>query len=204
MFIVGLTGGIGSGKTTVSDLFAKKGITVVDADVAARTVVEPNTPALKKISDYFGRDILHTDGTLNRAHLRQIVFSDPEKKQWLESLLHPLIGEQINKEFAEATSPFVLFVSPLLVESGQDAICHRVLVVDIPEHLQLERVSQRDNNTHDEVKAIINHQTSRDIRNAKADHIIVNDSDLAALEKKVDELYNKYLQAAEEFKTQNA
>lgn len=200
MFIVGLTGGIGSGKTTVSDLFAKKGITVVDADVAARTVVEPNTPALKKISGYFGSDILQADGTLNRARLRQIVFSDPDKKKWLESLLHPLIGQQINKEFEHATSPFVLFVSPLLVESGQDAICHRVLVVDIPEHLQLDRVSQRDNNTHDEVKAIIKHQTSRDIRNAKADHIIVNDSDLTALEKKVDQLYQQYLKAAKEYK----
>lgn len=200
MFIVGLTGGIGSGKTTVSDLFAEKGITVVDADIAARTVVAPNTPALKEISDYFGNDILQSDGTLNRARLRQIVFSNPEKKHWLESLLHPLIGQQINKELESATSPFVLFVSPLLVESGQDAICQRVLVVDIPEHLQLDRVSLRDNNTHDEVKAIINTQTSRDIRNAKADHIIVNDSDLAALEKKVDQLYQLYLKAAKEYK----
>lgn len=195
-YIVGLTGGIGSGKTAVSDCFAALGIVIVDADVAARTVVEPGTEALRAIRAHFGDGILLADGTLDRAALRQRVFSTPDDKRWLESLLHPLIGTQIMKEISEARSPYVLFVSPLLVESGMNAICQRVLVVDVPESVQVARTMSRDNNSQQQVEAIISSQASREARLAKADDVLENTGSLADLQQQVGTLHARYLQLA--------
>ena len=174
MFIVGLTGGIGSGKTAVSDHLQSLGIDIVDADIASRTVVEPGQPALAKIAEHFGDDILLADQSLDRAALRQKIFSNPDDKQWLEALLHPLIAEEISYQLAKAQSPYAIFVSPLLLEAGQDAICDRILVVDVPEELQIARTTTRDNNDEAQVKRIIASQASRQQRLEKADDIIEN------------------------------
>ncbi len=195
-FIVGLTGGIGSGKTAVSDHFAELGIKVVDADVCARTVVEKGKPALKQIVEHFGAEVLDQNGNLDRAHLRQHVFSDEAARKWLEALLHPLIFEEMWAQLQNANSPYAILVSPLLVESGQTAICQRVLVVDVPEDIQLARTMSRDANSAEQVKAIMATQASREQRLAKADDVIINDADLAALHGKVKQLHQNYLQLA--------
>lgn len=197
-YVIGLTGGIGSGKTAVSDLFAALGIAIVDADLAARAVVEPGTPALAAIAAHFGADILQADGSLDRAQLRQRVFADPAERQWLERLTHPLIREDIARGLSSATSPYVLLVSPLLVESGQSKLTQRVLVVDVPEDLQLQRTMVRDNNPETQVKAIMQAQASRQQRLLYADDVIVNDSTLADLKTNVARLHQHYLQLAAE------
>ena len=200
MFVVGITGGIGSGKTAATDRFAKLGIEIIDADVAARKVVEPGTPALKAIKGHFGPQILLATGELDRPALRQIIFSNNEEKKWLESLLHPLIGEEIMNGLQASRSPYAIFSSPLLFESGQEAICNRVLLVDVPMALQLERTMQRDDNDEAQVKRIIDSQMQREQRLAKADDIICNDRDLSYLYNEVDTLHHQYLQLAKEIK----
>lgn len=195
-YIIGLTGGIGSGKTAVSDCFATKGIKVVDADVCARTVVEPGTPALSAITEHFGRGVLHPDGTLDRKALREVVFADPDERQWLEALLHPLIFNEMWQQLQAASSPYAILVSPLLVEAGQSAMCQRILVVDAPEEVQLARTMSRDSNSAEQVRAIMAAQASRTDRIARADDVIVNDGDLPALHDKVDALHTLYLSLA--------
>lgn len=193
VFIVGLTGGIGSGKTAVSDRFAKLGIKIVDADVCARVVVEPGRPALAQIVDHFGPEVLQADGSLDRARLRQIVFANEAERKWLESLLHPLIFEEMWSQLQSANSPYAILVSPLLVEAGQNAICQRILVVDVPEDVQLARTMARDANSAEQVKAIMASQASRDARLAKADDVITNDSSLESLWQQVDQMHQRYL-----------
>ncbi len=195
-FVIGLTGGIGSGKTQVSDYFAKLGIDIVDADICSRIVVEPGKPALEEIVNRFSHAILDKTGNLNRAKLRKIIFKDPGEKQWLESLLHPLIFEEIMGQLQAASSPYAILVSPLLVEAGQNHFCQRVLVVDVPEDIQLARTMQRDDNSEEQVKAIMASQASRQQRIDYADDIISNDSNLESLYRKVDELHQRYLEYA--------
>lgn len=192
-YVIGVTGGIGSGKTAVSDYFAQLGITVVDADVAARVVVERGRPALAQVAEHFGAHILQADGSLDRAQLRAAIFKDPAERQWLEGLLHPLIRQEIKDGLNNATSPYALLVSPLLVESGQHKLTQRVLVVDVPEELQLQRTVNRDSNTPEQVKAIMAAQASRQQRLDSADDVIVNDGTLAQLHQQVDALHLKYL-----------
>lgn len=198
MFIVGITGGIGSGKTAVSDRFEEKGITVVDADICSRVVVEPGRPALKSISEHFGKEILNTDGTLDRAKLREIIFKDSDAKQWLEALLHPLIGEELINQLNSASSDYVILASPLLIESGQNLLCDKVIVVDVPEILQVERTVNRDNNSIDQVKKIIASQASREQRLEKASDVIVNDQGLDHLDREVERLHKQYITDAKE------
>jgi dephospho-CoA kinase len=195
--IVGLTGGIGSGKTAVSDRFEQRGITIIDADVASRVVVEPGRPALAQITEHFGENILQPDGSLDRAALRAEIFSKPEQKHWLESLLHPLIGEEIFSQLCAATSPYVLFVSPLLIEAKQTAMCDQIIVVDVPEAVQIERTMARDNNDKEQVEAIMASQTSREQRLAYADEIIENWHGFEALDNTIDELHQHFLRLAE-------
>ena len=197
MFVVGLTGGIGSGKTAASDHFKTLGIEIVDADVASRVVVEPNTPALKKIAEHFGPDILSPDQSLNRAKLRELIFSNPEEKQWLENLLHPLIRQHITHSLQTATSPYVIFVSPLLVESGQETLCDRLLVIDVPQDLQLKRTMQRDSNDAEQVKRIMASQADRNDRLQKATDVIENTAGLKQLQQKVETLHQQYLAQAQ-------
>jgi dephospho-CoA kinase len=196
-YIVGLTGGIGSGKTAVSDCFSELGVKVVDADVCARIVVEPGKPALQSIIGRFGSQILNIDGTLDRARLRQIVFADELDRKWLEQLLHPLIFDEMWSQLQSAESPYAILVSPLLIEAGQNALCQRILVVDVPEEIQLARAMTRDSNSGEQIKAIMAAQTDRNTRNAAADDVLVNDSDLASLSKAVKKLHDHYLSLAQ-------
>lgn len=196
MFVVGLSGGIGSGKSAASNRFEQLGIDVIDADLASRAVVEPGLPALKKIAAHFGADILLADGNLDRAALRQKIFSDPEAKQWLEGLLHPLIAQYISDKLADAASPYAVFVSPLLIESGQQAWCDVLLIIDISEQLQIERTSLRDDNDAAQIKRIIASQASREQRLAAASDVIDNSAGLSELERQVDQLHQKYLTMA--------
>lgn len=198
MFIVGLTGGIGSGKTAASDYFSELGIDVVDADIASRTVVEAGKPALQNIAEHFGGDILLADGTLDRALLRAKIFSNPDEKTWLEALLHPLIAEQVRSELEAASSDYAIFVSPLLIESQQDRICDRVLVIDVPEELQVTRATQRDHNDAAQVKRMIASQATREQRLEKATDVVVNTSTLQALHKELGLLHQHYQQLAAE------
>lgn len=195
-YIVGLTGGIGSGKSAAAERFRALGIKVVDADVCARIVVEPNKPALKTIAEHFGSEILQADGTLDRAALRQKIFADEAERKWLEALLHPLIFEEMWSQLQSAPSPYAILESPLLIEAGQLAICQRVLVVDAAEETQLARTTARDNNSVAQVKAIMAAQATRQQRNAKADDIVSNDGDLASLHQAIDKLHQHYLSLA--------
>lgn len=196
MFVLGVTGGIGSGKSAVTARFEALGIEVVDADVAARTVVAAGQPALNKISQRFGSNILLANGELDRAALRKIVFDNPSERKWLEALTHPLIREEIVKGLQSAQSPYVILVSPLLIESGQFHFTQRILVVDVPESTQVERTCARDNNDAAQVQAIIDAQINRTERLAKADDIIENTLGLDHLDREVARLHDQYLSLA--------
>jgi|TARA_B110000091_G_scaffold187622_1_gene208945 dephospho-CoA kinase len=173
-FIVGLTGGIGSGKTTVANMFADLGVDIIDADLIAREVVQPNSKALIAIAQYFGNDYINEDGQLNRSLLRTNIFSHPDNKLWLNNLLHPLISQNIMSALAVSQSVYCLLVAPLLLENQLDKLVKAVLVIDTSEALQLSRTLSRDTSTKEEVQAIINSQISRADRVAAADHIIDN------------------------------
>lgn len=202
MFVLGLTGGIGSGKSAVAACFKKYGIKVVDADIAARKVVEPGMPALQAIAEHFGEHVLQTDGTLDRTALRSIVFNDALQRQWLEQLLHPAIGEWIASEIASATSAYVILESPLLLETEQRKSTQRTLVVDVSKELQIERATARDDNSREQIEAIIAAQLPRKERLARADDVIDNSGSLADLESAVDTLHQQYLTIAATFNGQ--
>ncbi len=192
--VVGLTGGIGSGKSTVAKLFAKRGITVIDADQCSRLVVEPGRPALESIRAHFGPEILQANGTLDRPKLRKIIFENAGEKQWLEQLLHPIIFEEILRQLKQAPGNYAILESPLLIEAGQNHICQRILVVDIKEEEQVRRAMQRDNNSRELIESIMKTQVSRSDRLSQADDVIDNsDSDTKKLEDQVDLLHKKYL-----------
>lgn len=196
MLVIGVTGGIGSGKTAATDHFQSLGITVVDADLASRVIVEPGRPALKAIEEHFGASVIAADGTLDRRALREIVFAKPEERKWLEQLTHPLIGQEIASQIQNSESEYTILASPLLLESSQHHLAKRVLVIDVPESVQVERTITRDNTTEDGVKAIIAAQMKRQDRLAKADDVIVNDQDLAQLQQEVEKLHQTYLEMA--------
>ena len=198
MFVVGLTGGIGSGKSAVADRFVKNNITAVDADIVSRLVVKPGTDALAQIGEHFGETILQPDGELDRTQLRARIFADKDAKTWLESLLHPLIGLEVHRQLETAQSPYVLLVSPLLVETGQTAICDCVVVVDVTESVQIERTVRRDSNSEEQVQRIIASQATRERRMQAASDVIDNSGSLAALDDKVDALHQKFLRLASE------
>ena len=197
MLIIGLTGGIGSGKSAVSDKFKSLGITVVDADVAARTVVEPGQPALAEIERHFGSNILNQAGVLDRAQLREIMASDSEERVWLESVLHPKIGEQIAKELNESTSPYTIYVAPLLLETNSQKMCSRVLVVDVPKEIQIQRTAERDKVSEIQIEKIVAVQMEREERLEKADDVLVNTGTIKELEEQVVKLHQKYLEMGE-------
>lgn len=192
-WILGLTGGIGSGKSAVATHFGNLGVHLVDADHAARWVVEPGRPALAQITEHFGSDVLQADGQLDRATLRQRIFEHPEERRWLENLLHPLIGEEIVRDLASAQSPYAILVSPLLIESGQHRMTQRVLVVDAPEAVQIQRTMARDKVSEEQVGAILKAQASREKRLEAADDVLVNDRDLKWLQREVERLHAFYL-----------
>ncbi|MCU1718127.1 dephospho-CoA kinase [Pseudomonas sp. 5P_3.1_Bac2] len=192
-WILGLTGGIGSGKSAVAQHFIDLGIHAVDADHAARWVVEPGKPALAQIVAHFGSEVLQADGQLNRAALRQKIFSDPQQRRWLEALLHPLIAQEIAHSLAQAQSPYAILVSPLLIESGQYKLAQRILVVDAPEQLQIQRTMSRDQSSQEQVEAILKVQASRERRLSQAHDVLVNDRDLNWLRSEAQRLHDFYL-----------
>jgi len=192
-WILGLTGGIGSGKSAVAEQFGRLGVHWVDADHAARWVVEPGKPALQRIVEHFGDAVLTPTGELNRAALRAQVFGNADERKWLEQLLHPLIRQEIAEHLARAQSPYSILVSPLLIEAGQYRQTNRVLVVDVPESLQVQRAMRRDQSSEAQIRAILNAQASREDRLRHADDVLVNDRDLAWLEAEVQRLHDFYL-----------
>lgn len=193
MFVVGLTGGIGSGKTAVTRCFESLGVPVIDADIVAREVVAAGTPALQAIAARHGQTILQDDGNLNRAKLREIVFKDPGERRWLEQLTHPLIRQGIIHGLQNAKAPYSILVSPLLIESGQAQLCQRILVVDVSRDTQIERTMQRDHNNRQQVESIINAQISREQRLAHADDVINNEADITQLADTIARLHQTYL-----------
>jgi dephospho-CoA kinase len=196
-FVVGITGGIGSGKSAVTDYLEIKGITVVDADKVARVVVEPGTSGLAAIAEHFGRFILLPNGMLDRAALRKIVFDKPDERKLLEGITHPLIREEIARQLSEAGSPYVVLASPLLLESGQSSFADYVVVVDVPESVQLSRTMTRDGNSEQLVKSIMAVQLDRETRLARSDTSISNEGTLEELHTRVDALHTDLLRRAQ-------
>ena len=197
-YIVALTGGIGSGKSTVANAFADLGINVIDADIIARQVVEPGAPALHAIADHFGANMIAADGTLQRRALRERIFANPEEKNWLNALLHPLIQQETQHQIQRATSPYVL----LLVENSLYKKANRVLVVDVSPETQLKRTMQRDDVTREHVEQILAAQATREARLAVADDVIDNNGAPDAIASDVARLHAYYLQLASQFVSQ--
>ncbi len=193
---VGLTGGIACGKSTVANLFAALGASIVDTDVLAREVVAPGSPLLPRISGHFGDQVLQKDGSLDRARLRELVFANPAERQWLESLTHPAIREFTDARCESATGRYVIVAIPLLVETQGAKRFDRVLVVDCDPALQLARVQARDGSTSREAAQILAAQASREQRLAVADDVILNNGDIAALRDQVEKLHRQYSAAA--------
>ncbi|QYK01109.1 dephospho-CoA kinase [Shewanella psychrotolerans] len=196
-FIVGLTGGIGSGKTTVANLFAELGVTLVDADIVSREVVAKGSTGLNKIVEHFGSSILLPTGDLDRAALRERIFSNSQEREWLNSLLHPMIREEMLAQLKKATSPYAILVVPLLFENGLDRLVNCTLVVDISPALQTKRTMDRDSVSAEQVQNIIASQASRADKLARADDVIDNQGTISALKSKVALLHNKYLKLAD-------
>jgi len=192
-WILGLTGGIGSGKSAAAQHFVDLGVDLIDADHAARWVVEPGRPALAQIAEHFGAGVLQPDGQLDRSALRKLIFEVPDERRWLEALLHPLIAEEIRSHLARAQSPYAILVSPLLIESGQYTMTQRVLVIDVPQSLQIQRTLQRDGISEEQMQAILKAQATREDRLRHADDVLVNDQDLARLHAEVERLHHFYL-----------
>lgn len=193
MLKVGLTGGIGCGKSTVAKIFANFNIPVLDADEIAHRLVEKGQPALAQIRQEFGASILNPDGSLNRKELKELIFSDPRQKQKLESILHPLIYKTLQAELEQLDAPYCILSIPLLFETDMAHFVDRVLVIDCPVETQIERVKTRDNLSIERIQSIIDHQVSRAFRKAKADDLIDNSSNDYRLAEQVKKLHNLYL-----------
>ena len=192
MLVVGLTGGIGSGKTAVSDRFAQYGVPVIDTDLLARELVEPGQPALATIVAEFGSDCLDERGQLRRAHLRERVFADPAGRRRLEAILHPRIRALARERIAASSAPYCLVVIPLLAETGMTDLVDRVLVGDVPEVEQIRRVMARDRVDEARARRILAVQAQRAQRLALADEILDNGGDLDHLDRQVTDLHQRY------------
>lgn len=193
MLRIGLTGGIGCGKSTVADLFAARGVPVIDADVIAREMVAPGQPAQAAIIAAFGSEILNAEGALDRVRLRERVFADSKQRLQLEAILHPRIRAEMTTRIATLNAPYVMLVIPLLFEAAQTDMVDRVLVVDVSPDVQRERVAARDAFSQQQIEAVLTAQLDREHRIERADDVIDNSGDLAALEQQVDTLHRKYL-----------
>ena len=201
-YTVALTGGIGSGKSTVADEFAHLGVTVIDADIIARQVVEPGTPALLAIAERFGPQMLNDDGCLNRRRLRERIFAHSEDKAWLNALLHPLIQQETRRQMQASTSPYLLWVVPLLVENRLTDKADRILVVDVPKETQIERTIRRDGVSREHAEHILAAQATREQRLAAADDVIENMGSADAVASHVARLHEKYLMLASQAASQ--
>jgi dephospho-CoA kinase len=193
---VALTGGIASGKTTVADLFAALGVPVIDTDVIARQVVEPGQPALAAVVAAFGPDVLDAEGRLDRRRMRERIFADPTARQQLNAILHPAIRTEMERQSRDAGGPYQVLVIPLLTEGGRRDHVDRVLLVDVPEALQVERLMWRDGVTREQAQASLNAQATRAERLALADDVVRNTGRAEDLREEVKELHEKYLKLA--------
>ena len=193
VFVVGLTGGIGSGKSAATAIFEKLGIDIIDADEVARDVVEVGSEGLRQIAEHFGETILLEDGSLNRAALREKVFAAEEEKHWLNGLLHPLIRSRMQQLISESTSPYCILSVPLLVENKLTKMCNHVVVVDCPEAIQLERALKRDGSTEQTIKSIMASQATRKERIDAANDVLDNSTTLEALASQISTLHQKLL-----------
>src|SRR3990167_9062508 len=194
MLVVGLTGGIGSGKTTVAKLFAQHGIPIIDADKVAREITTAKSSAFQQIVTYFYEKITLANGELDRSKLREIIFSNPKQRLWLENLLHPLIRKEMEKQIKKLSSPYCLAIIPLLLEVEFYSFINRILVIDTAEHLQIKRVNARDQIPLSQIEAILKTQAKRQDRVNKAQDIITNNGKLDDLIPQVDKLHKKYLE----------
>jgi dephospho-CoA kinase len=197
MYVVGLTGGIGSGKTAASDYLHSLGIDVVDADIVARDVVAIGQPALAQIAQHFGTAVLLADGSLNRSALRTIVFNNADERKVLETITHPAIRQEILQQLTASVSPYTLLVSPLLFESGQYQFAHRNLVIDASEDLQRQRAALRDGVSSEQINRIMAAQLTRTERNRRADDIVINHGDLNDLYQQLHAVHQQYLQLSQ-------
>lgn len=196
MLVVGLTGGIGSGKTTVAKLFERYRVPIIDADVIARDVIRPNTPAFEAIVEHFSQQILNQEKHIDRPKLRQIIFKTHDERKWLETLLHPIITEEITQRLKTINAPYVIVVIPLLIEAHTYHFIDRILIVDASMENQIQRVIKRDNVSFEDVIAILELQARRETRLAKADDLIINNDSLENLEPQVERLHQTYSQMA--------
>jgi dephospho-CoA kinase len=194
---IGLTGGIGSGKTAASDHFARLGAEVIDTDLLSRELVEPGQAALREIADSFGEQVLTAGGHLDRTRLGELVFGSPEARQQLEGILHPRIRDAMLLRAEQSKAPYVVFVIPLLFETGQQTLVDRVLLIDVPEDLQRARVAARDQLDDAQITRIMDAQTDRKTRLRDADDIVCNDGDIATLHAEIEKLHRKYMDQVE-------
>lgn len=190
---IALTGGIGSGKSTVSNIFAHLGVKIIDTDIIARDLVKPGQDAYKKILAHFGEAILQADKTLNRQKLRKIIFQNSDERLWLEAVLHPLIRHCAEQEAQNAIAPYLILVIPLLNQNNRYPFIDRVLLVDVSQETQINRVRARDQNDETIIKAILASQLDREARLALADDVILNEGDIEALQVKVEALHQEYM-----------
>ena len=195
-FRVALTGGIASGKSTVADLFAALGVPVIDTDVIAREVVEPGRPALAQVAEAFGADVLDADGRLDRKRMRERIFADADARRRLEAILHPAIRAEMERQSQAAGGPYQVLVIPLLAEGGRRDHVDRVLLVDVPEELQIQRVMWRDGVSHGEAQASLNAQATRAQRLAMADDVLRNTGRVDDLREQVAKLHQQFLRLA--------
>ncbi len=200
MLVIALTGGIGAGKTTVSERFAELGVPVIDSDLLAREQVQPGSAGLEEIIRRFGPEVLASSGELDRDRLRRLIFRDPAAKKHLEAILHPRIRAQMQRRISEIDSPYIVLAIPLLVENAQMDLADRVLVVDAPEEFQIERVCHRDRQSIEEVRAILRTQSSRAERLGVADDLITNDGSLRKLLDDTTALHHHYMSLARDKK----
>lgn len=196
MLVVGLTGGIGSGKTSVSDLFEELGVPVIDADIVAREVVEPGEPALEEITNSFGTEVLTRDGHLDRRQLREQIFKNEAARKTLETILHPRIRQRMREKLTQLDTAYAIFSVPLLIETQQHLSVDRVLVVDCPTEDQIRRICARDNTSREQAEAILAAQIPREKRLLAADDVIDNSTSLEALKQQVKVLHEEYLRLA--------
>ncbi|CDH24683.1 dephospho-CoA kinase [Xenorhabdus bovienii] len=202
-YIIALTGGIGSGKTTISNVFSSLGVPLIDADIIAREVVAPGSSALQAIAEHFGTDILLPDGSLNRVLLRQKIFAVPTEKQWINALLHPLIHTETQQQLSQVTAPYAIWVVPLLIENNLMHLADRILVVDVPPEVQISRTMTRDGVSREQVENILAAQANRHERLEKADDVIFNHHNEQDIISRVVELHQQYLKQAESVRQEN-
>jgi dephospho-CoA kinase len=193
---IGLTGGIGSGKSTAAAHFARLGVPVIDTDEIARELVEPGTEGFDAVLAAFGRGILTVDGVIDRAALRRLVFAEEARRLHLESLLHPLIRQEVRRRVNTTSSPYCIIAIPLLIETGQADLVDRVLVIDVPEDVQRQRAAARPGWSVEDVDRVMRSQAGREARLRAADEVILNDADVAALQGEVERLHARYLELA--------